>query len=456
MFSAALLCLTVFLALVVQRRDKGSPLMWGLVLWCLLFATQLINPMGLRGVGWEASLVLGVGLLSLSAPTLMRRRGFPITWNSGESRPVLLRLILACAVTALLAGIGVYEFRAGVSGAVGADISQLTPSQIRAAQTGAARGGGLLALLAGLNPLLACLGIYGYLRFSRMFGLVTIAALGASLQTPARLSTVMLVVQATIFYYYCRRSIPLRGNQDLSKPGIGRIKLLMLGGAASIASITFFNLLGSQLGKVDTAAAYFPQYSWPSWTLSPLLYLTGGYPALSQAITSGTDPFEHPNSVFLLARIWASVDPLYHAPDTLAGYVPIPVPFNVYTGFGQVWYDFGFIGTIILSALLGILAVSSHRRAMAGQLQYAWTSSLVASLLLAMPQTYRLFFLDVDLALACGFLFFAWLPRTQSRLHVGGPGRLRSTSATGSPPLRSKEVGSTPLSRTMPPGPRPH
>lgn len=413
--SAALLGLTLFLVLLVHRQDESSPLFWCLVLWALLFAVQAVNPMGLREVSGEATLVLGVGLVALSLPALFSSSKPLVTGSHGMTQSVILRLILACVAAGVLVAVGALAFRSGVSAATGADFGQLTPSQVRAAQTGAARGGGLPALLAGLNPFLACLGVYGYVRFYRLFALATVGAVVASLQTPARLSTVMLIVQAAVFYYYCRRSLPLRSSRYPDKVAGSRIRIMLLAGSAAAVSMAFFNYLGSQLGKVETVAAYFPNYPLPSWTLSPLLYLTGGYPALSTAISSGTDPFQHPNSLFLLARIWAFIDPLYQAPDTLSAYVPIPIPFNVFTGFGQMWYDFGLVGTVTLSALLGLLAVRSHRRAMAGQLAYAWVSSLVASLLLATPQTYRLFFLDVDLALAAGFVFFAWLPKEGGR-----------------------------------------
>lgn len=398
------LAFTTLLSAWAWKRDKGSLLSVSLLTWVVVALSQCLHPVRLTPVTAQAAIIVGIGLLAMTIPTWRRRQiSEPGSVHQGHERVAFAQLVIATALTLAMVGGGVYAFRSGVVSATGSSFGQLTIQQVRTAQTGSARGGGLVALLAAAHPILACLGVYGAIRYSRAWVALIIVALLASLQTPARLMTIMLLVQTVVFYLYCRAVVPRRRG---AAPGEAHHPpMLMMAGGVGVA-LTIFSYLGGKLGKTSLVSSYFPEFRWPSWMLSVILYGTGGPSALSTALRENIDPTEHPNSIFTLTKLFSLFDSSYKPPDTLGSYVPIPIPFNVYTGFGQTYFDFGLFGVIVLAFILGWAAVSAHRRAQEGYIEWAWVASVLATLLLTLPQTYRLFFLDVDFQLVVGFAIF--------------------------------------------------
>jgi len=399
------LAFTTLLSAWAWKRDKGSLLSVSLLTWVAIALSLALHPVRLAPVTAQAAIIVGVGLVAMTVPVLRRRQRSGLgSVDQGDGRVAFTQLVIATALTLAMVGGGVYAFHSGVASATGSSFGQLTIQQVRTAQTGSARGGGLVALLAAADPILACLGVYGAIRYSRAWVALVIVALLASLQTPARLMTIMLIVQTVVFYLYCRAVVPRRRGAAAPSEAHHPPMLMMAGGVG--VALTIFSYIGSKLGKTSLVSSYFPEFRWPSWILSVILYGTGGPSALSTALRENVDPTEHPNSIFTLTKLFSLFDPSYKPPDTLASYVPIPIPFNVYTGFGQIYFDFGLFGVIVLAFILGWAAVSAHRRAQEGYIEWAWVASVLATSLLTLPQTYRLFFLDVDFQLVVGFAIF--------------------------------------------------
>ncbi len=401
--NGGLLVVSLLLASWAWKRDKVSPLSISLWLWVGIAAVLLLNPLDLFQTSAKAATILGVGLLALVAPLLMRRPPDRCISEQGNRGVALARLLFTSAGVLVMVVIGVYAFRAGIAQATSTDLTNLSITDIRRAQGGSARGGGLLSLMSAMNPLLACLGVYGSRRYSRLWLMLIAVAVWASLQTPSRLTTLSLLVGTVVFYLYIRGYVPKRSGRSLK--GLRRPPILVIG-LAGAAGLTFFNELGTKLGKNGFIASYFPYFAWPDWTLSPILYFTGGIPALSQTISHGSNPQDPMGSIFAIVRVAAFADSTIHQPDVLGRFVPIPIPFNVYTGPGVAWFDFGMIGVVVLMSILGWFAVIAHRGACQGFVEWAWVSSVLAGLLFSLPQTYRLFFLDVDLQLVLGFVLF--------------------------------------------------
>lgn len=406
------LVVTLVLATWAWRRDKASPLSMSLWLWVGIAVVLVLRPLELYPVSVKAATIVGVGLLSMVAPLWKRRPLDGFISEQGHASMALARLWFTSAGVLVMVVIGVYTFRSGIAQATGTDFSNLSITNIRAAQAGSAQGGGLFALMSATNPILACLGIYGAWRYSRLWLLLTAVAVWASLQTPARLMTLSLLVGAVVFYLYIRGYVPKRGGRPV---GVLRRLPLLLIGLSGAAALTFFNYLGTKLGKNDIITSYFTHFAWPDWLLSPVLYFTGGIPALSRAISQGFNPSDPMSSIFSLVHIAMFVDPTIQKPDVLSKYVSIPIPFNVYSGPGVPWFDFGMIGVVVLMFMLGWLAVVSHRKARQGYVEWAWVSAVIAGLLFSLPMTYQLFDLSVDFELVVGFVVFGLIRRSSKR-----------------------------------------
>ena len=436
-----LLGLTTLAALWVTRREGLSPLTAGVWAWVVTLLVALLDPADLTDVSTQTVLTVGTGIIALSLPSFLNRRDVspPLETHRGIA---LARLVVLSGFTAAAVIVGLTAFRGRIAAAAGANFGDLSLTQVRLAQTGDAQGGGLTGLLLAAAPLLGCLGAYGAVHYSRLWWVLSVFALYASLQTPARLTTLSLLVQVAVFYYYVRTT---PGSSVPKWYQASRRRVIVIASGVAAGGVLFFNFLGQRLGKNQLAAVSFPNYAWPDWTLSPVLYYTGGLPALSKAqVSPGDDPLEQGTSVFTLVRAASEVSDRFVVPNSLGDPVYIPTPFNVFTGFGQIWFDFGFVGVAVLSALLGWVAVVAHRRARVGRLAAAWAAATIAGLLLTMPQAYRLFYLDTLFQLAVGVLAFTWIQRSRER-----PGDEPSPAVVTAP---GKRLDATGYRSTVTPG----
>lgn len=391
----------------------------------LIFAPLDLSPMSIESVA-----VILVGVLAVSAPIWLpeRRRPSGLAWQ-GQPRVALARLLIIAVFVLAATLVGFRAFIESVQAVTGTGFDSLTIVQIRAAQNGAARGGGLLVLLGSLGSLLGCLGIYAAVRFSWAWLVLPALSVVLALQNPSRLNSISLFVVLLVFYLYVRRIVPRRRRARVrSGPRLGtshkptsplskRVRMILIVAVVLIATITVFNTVGAELGKNDQASAQFPNYSWPAWTLSPFYYFAGGFSAFSQALQGGASPFDPGSSFFSVLRV-LSLFGAPAAPNTIGDYVSIPGPFNLYTGPGQLYFDAGIFGTVLVMLGLGLLVMHAHRRAVSGYIEWAWASSLLFTVLVSFPQSFILFHLDVDFELLVGFVAFLAIRRSGQRSAV--------------------------------------
>jgi oligosaccharide repeat unit polymerase len=359
-----------------------------------------------------AVLIVCLGLLTLTIPVMRRRRDLSVPdTQQGDRQVSFARLVIASAIILTMVLVGAMAFRSGVSAAAGTDFSELTLQQVREAQNGAARGGGLLPLLSAANPIAACLGIYGAFRYSRWWILLTAVAVVAAAQSPARTSSIAMLVAVVVFWLYARNTI----SRDEERPTPRPLPVVRLG-LAAIVGMMFFLYVGHLLQK--DYSGDFDSSGLPGWAVTPVLYFSGGMSALTVALDNSGSPFEYGSSIFLMMRAASVFFPGVAVPDTIGQFVSIPMLFNVYTGFGQIYFDLGLLGVAALAFTLGWLALVAHRKAEAGLVEWAWVSALTATILFTLPMGFRLFNLDVVLQLLGGFLIF-WLIRRAQKTGVG-------------------------------------
>ncbi|QIZ98427.1 O-antigen polymerase [Leifsonia sp. PS1209] len=382
-------------------RDRRSPLAWSLCLWAGIFLLYLLQPIRFEPLNWVTLIAISLGLIGLAAPSFLPHLK-PHVARQGDRKLAFRRFLVVTIVIFALFVIGVIAFRAGVANAAGEAYEHLSLKEIRAAQNTVARGGGPVVLLAALGPVVSCLGVYGAYRFSRWWWLISVAAFGLVAQNPARINLLTLLVVTVVFWLYARQSLAKDDHPPGRKPFPIYVYVIM--GVAVIAGLVYFTVVGASLSKNDTATEYS---NWlPGWIAAPVLYFMGGIAAFSSATRMGVDPFQWGTTIFTPLKLVNAVFPDVHVPNTIAGAVHSPMWFNVYTGFGQMWFDFGYVGVFVLSAILGTLALYAHRRGEQGSMEWAWVAASSAALLFSLPQAFRLFNLDVLFQLALGAAAF--------------------------------------------------
>lgn len=411
-------------------RDRRSPLAWSLCMWAVILLLFVLRPVQFHAMNWTTVTAISLGLAGLALPTLLPNRDHGPT-DQGVRAQAFRRYVIVAGVLLVLLIVGVLAFRITIANAVGHPYESLTPTQIRAAQNGAARGGGLLVLLGSLAPVVSCVGIYGAYRFSRWWWALSAVAFLLIVQNPARTGLLSLLVISVIFWLYARRAL---SKTDVP-PGPRKFPIIPVALAVA-AGLVYFIVAGALLSKNGTANAYS---NWlPGWMVTPTIYFLGGVAAFSAATSTGFDPYHWGTSIYTPLRLLSGVIHSIHAPDTIAKRVHAPMSFNDYTGFGQIYFDFGLTGVFVLCAILGAIAIIAHRRAEAGRMEWAWVASATAALLLSLPQGFRLMNLDVLFYLTVGVVAFLvirwpgrrwmfWLHRrTRSILPVRtvGPDRL--------------------------------
>lgn len=435
----ALLVAQLLIALAVTWRRNATQLAVGL--WVIFgsIAIYVFAPLGLDPLGMTAVVVVFAGSLALAAPSLIspRIRNVPRA-DQGDPAGAHGRLFVASIVVLVMVGIGFLAFRHSIEVATGVNYSSLTLRQIRAAENGAARNDSSLALLSSASAILGCLGVYGALRYHLAWLSLTVIALLVVVQNPARLTSISLIVIVMAFFLYMRHI--LRPRRVSRRRRLGRTASVLLPSAAvaiaAVAAVVVFNVVGTELHKNQATASVLRHYPLPAWTESPFLYFAGGFPALSQAIAHKFAPFDAGASLYIIPKIASYVVRSVSVPNTVGKYVGIPIPFNVYTGFGSVYFDVGIIGVIVVFLLVGWLAVFSHRGAREGRPEWAWVSSLLFSALLTLPQSFIVLHLDVDFEFVLGFAVF-WYIRRNPRVRWRQSENTRTGFSRRSPRARA-------------------
>jgi oligosaccharide repeat unit polymerase len=406
MIATLLLSGSVLSYLVLAHHlGRWHPCTWFSLAWTTLIVMHIVIPLGLYPINLLTTSIILVGLWSFGVGALAVRR--PHSHRKVQT-PISTTTMFAWAVAVTAALVyGVYWFQGRITAAVGVqDFSSLDPTKIRFAETlGGAQGGGIGGLMFSISPLVACLGLLGGLRRSRWWFMLVPVAFWASTHSPGRTFTLGLMAAMLPFYFYIRTT---SGRRRLS-----RTKVIAIALATLTAGFIYFNAIGQALGKNEVLARSLGSTWIPDSLASPLVYQLGGMSALSKTLDTNHDPTagEFGRSIFALLRFASSLGFPVHSPNTITDFVLIPIPFNVYTGFGDVWFDFGLAGVSIVFLALGALAAYAHARALEGGLNWAWASSMLLSVLASTSLTLRILYLDVVTQMALGLILFASITR---------------------------------------------
>jgi oligosaccharide repeat unit polymerase len=350
----------------------------------------------------ETTVTISLGLVAITLGTLAAFRGQEVVVP--QRQYVSAHFGVSVLVVTLALAYAVWQFRRVVTESLGAaDFASLDPNLVLYATTyGGAESGGIGGVLFGIAPLLACLGVLGGTWIHKGFYVLVVLALLATTQSPGRTITITLTTAAISFYFYVRpKNLPTRARA-------GALGTTII---AILAVLVYFNAVGRELGKTEELSRIVGPTWVPDFLISPLIYLLGGMSALSRAQETGIDPGEFGRSIYVPMEVADAIGLPVHVPEVISRYVDIPFSFNVFTAFGDVWFDFGFIGVFLFYSVLGWFLATAHRFARAGNLEWAWTSSMIIAVLATSAVSIRVFYVDTVMLIAAGwvvFRFVAW------------------------------------------------
>lgn len=397
--------------------------------WAAIFAIRVVLPLGQFAMNGKAALILASGLtailigLLVAAPSVESETLLGSTSRAGARIDRCFdtrRLLTAAGILLGAVAVGQISYRGVIRARSGSEFEYLTRQEVLYFQTHVDSSAPLL-LLMSLAPVLAALGII-LGRYHRWGYIFTVAALASSVQSPSRTATISSTGIALLMYLWVRGR-----NRDGSAPshGYNRLRKFVLLCATSSLAIAYFNIEGSALKKQSSTSADLPEYL--HFLATPLIYFTGSPSALSVAVQlrGAVPPSADPlRSIWLLPRILSELLSEVPVPNTVAGFVGIPGRFNTYTMFGDLYFDFGLVGTVLGSLLLGLLTGFWHRRSVRDPRPLnAWISAVLIVILFGGVAGFRLFWLDTATWLAAGALVFRW---SEPRVGGGGRGRLGS------------------------------
>ena len=414
----------VLLACVCRSagRSWSGPFVFFYGFWAAIFLLRIVLPMGLRPTSGLAAAIVGIGLAGLvlgllvTSPWADLRRpclleadpthGAAALPPIPTATPNIRRLLLASAGLLLAALYGLRSFRIVVSARAGVPFGDLTQQQVLYFQTHVTGSSSKSVLLLALCPVLAALGILLGRRHPVGYLLIP-GALTISMQSPSRTDVLSAAGLTLAMYLY----VGTRRKTPWQRSGPRAVRIAVFLALAGVLAITYFNIEAAALKKtVD------PQPGVPaalSFLADPVIYATGTISALSVATASsnGLPPETAPlRSIWLGPRILSAIDPRVHVPDTVAGFVDIPSPYNTYTMFGDLYFDFGLGGVFVASLLSGILFGWMHRRVVDDpSLVNAWTSSVGIVILFGGVASFRLFWLDTATWLVAGGAIMWWI-----------------------------------------------
>lgn len=376
----------------------SSPFPIFCLLWTAIPALHALLPIGIVPTSAQAALVIGTGLLGMFLGFLAAQG--PNRFRSVTSRLSRLRWTSAVAVVAMGVAVGLLAYRSEIVSLSGRSFDELSRRQVLYFQVYGERSLGGKPLLMSLAVVLAALGVVGLRR--RWGGLLVLAAaIAVAMQSPSRTLSLTLMTVSYVFWLYTRApgSSPAA---DLVRRIRRHPKPVLVLAVVAVIGLTYFNAEGRALDKDDSSSTR------PLGSLTtPMLYATGSLSALSVAVAGDVSPTEgnHLRSVWLLPRTMALLSPQVDVPETVAQFVPIPQPYNTYTMFGDVYFDFGLLGVATMFLFLGFLVERTHRRADATHaLGASWIAAVLVAIMFGGILTFRLFWLETLLWLVIGTL----------------------------------------------------
>ncbi|MEU2348289.1 O-antigen polymerase [Modestobacter sp. NPDC049651] len=444
--STALVIAAAALLLVPCSARLGlrNPVTVTVAIWLAVGLLLAVRPFNLIEPSTRVSLAIVAGLTALCLPPLLLPGRWPGaaagaggTGGPGASRLVVRPWPLALAALLLLAGAlyGVLAYRSAVSAALGGvPFDQLDPKLVRWAELyGSVQVSSTSSLALGLAPLLGCLAVLGGLGHRWWWFLLLPVSLLIVTQSPSRTAALSVVVGSVFFYLLLTRV--QRGPLLITGPRLRRAHLLGLLGGIGALALGYFSYIGHALDKAEAAPGLFPARWLPSALLEPLLFQVGGVSAFTAAVEQPLEPggpYGHfGRSMYSLVKAAQELGAPLPGPDPFAGYVDIPVPFNTYTAFGDVYFDLGIVGVVVLFLAMGLVVHLFTTWPAPGHPVSAWLLSVMAVVLTDTPVNMR--FLDVDIVLQAlvGWLVIALVlrRRTVPAVPADPPGEVRALPA---------------------------
>jgi oligosaccharide repeat unit polymerase len=400
MYDLTLAVLALALAFLARWSTGrwSNPFQVFCLMWAVIALLHALLPLGIVPTSAKAALVVGTGLFGMFL-------GFLAARGARFRQPTTTRLsrfrwIGAVAMMAVGVGVGLTAYRSDIVSLSGRSFDQLTRQQVLYYQQFGERPVGGKTLLLSLTVVLAALGVLGIGR--RWGGLLVLgAATVVATQSPSRTLPLTLVAASYVFWIYTRAPGSTPGAELVRRIRRHPKPVLVLA-VVAIAGMAYFNAEGRALKKDEDSVTR------PLGSLtSPLTYATGSLSALSVAVAQDASPTEgsHLRSVWLLPRFMALLSPQVKTPETVAGFVPIPQPYNTYTMFGDVYFDFGLVGVFAMFLFFGFLVERMHRRAdVTRSLGASWISAILVAIMFGGVVTFRLFWLETAFWLVVGTL----------------------------------------------------
>ena len=413
------------LALLVPcyaRFGMAHPLTVTLLLWVVVGVLFAVRPMNLVEPSLRVSIaiVLGLAVLTLT-PLLLDRRGRGGHPAPDDRPPVPLTFhpwALAVATAVVLAAVawGSLQYRSAISAAIGQPFGQADPKLVRWAELyGNVSAGGTVGIALSLAPLLGAFAVIGGLCSSRWWYVLLPVAVAVTMQSPSRTATLTVVVTAAFFHVLLARSpgVPVRRRSRTP----GRWRALGVTALVTVLGLAYFGFVGQQRdgAKVpDTlqAAGWVPQA-----LVEPLLYLLGGVSGFAVGITEPLGdhgPYgEFGRSMYAVVRVGQLMGFHLPSPEPFAGYVDVPVSINIYTSFGDAYFDFGLAGVLAVALVNGLLLHLLRVWPRPGHPGSVWGMAMMAAVLTATPIHMRLLDLDILIPAAVGLVAIAAILRPE-------------------------------------------
>jgi oligosaccharide repeat unit polymerase len=322
-------------------------------------------------------------------------------------------LLLTAALT-LIVTFGFLTVRSAVEAAAGRPFEDLSPQEVRSLTVeGEARHVGLGNVAFLMAPILAAAGLV-LARLHRAGLIILFLGLAASTLLPGRLLALTSVGLIVMFYYYSRHLLlGPRPRQLISREvafAVGAVVAIAAGGL-------YFSYQGERLGKSNYLVEQVGPTPLPSQLVPLAVYLTASPATLSSAFENLLDPIgdERYRTAWLVKRLQAVANPDTKVPNTVAGFVPIPFSFNTYTWMGDIYFDFGWVGLLIVGVLTGVIVTRVDLWARrAASLSSAWVAATVVVMFLSGIVEFRFLWLEAWLWPIAGGMLFAFVQRPSS------------------------------------------
>lgn len=426
---AVLAGLTAYLLRRLGAAWTSSSLILSLF-WAADFAVTALNPLRLPEMTDYSAFLQGVAFSSLSIGLLLATSLRRVPRSPGRTSGSTLRNLSASArrrlnfvalFTTVAAVYGMIAFRSAVEAAAGGrPYASLSARDVRYYQVyGDLRSQGFAFLCFGLTPLIASIGVVLLASQRRRSGLLWIfSSLAIAAQNPGRsLFFATAAIAAVMWLRSDHISSSVRRASSRRWLTGGRAVALILIGVALTA---YFIRQGDRLKKNEELQRTLGGSGLSASVLAqPTLYLTGSPAALSVALSTHTDPTDRVplRSLWIVPRLASLLWPDVKTPETVASPVNIGVMFNTYGWVGDIYFDLGLPGLVVLPLLAGVAMVQLDAFALRSRTRVAaqFGAALFLTTLLAGVLVFSLFWLSTIFVAAVGTLLLSWAQHSNYR-----------------------------------------